>query len=92
MSIQSFIGAIEKGLAFVNSLKPLVDPLAGLAGPGAVAIVNAVSTVAGLADAALAHAQDAANLVSAQDLATVRALQAKVQAEGDALSVLTDAS
>lgn len=88
MNFADIVSALQMGVAYAEQLAPL----AGLAGPQGAAIGKIVGSVAQLAEAALAHAQDAANLVSANDLATVRALQARIQAANDLLGAQVDQS
>lgn len=88
MQFADWITALQKGVTFIEG----VLPMAALGGPQAAAVAGVISAVAGVVDQALAHANDAANLVSAKDLATVRAIQKTVQDAGDALAALVDAS
>ena len=87
MDFRKIIAVLEKAAEFVQEAAPLA---AGL-GPQSAIIGKLAGTAAQFSSEALAHANDAATVISATDLAIIQALAATIQAENDKLAAQIDA-
>lgn len=88
MDWSAIIAAAEKVAGVVEELAPL----GAVAGPEGAVIGKLVGGVAQAASDALANATDEAAVISAKDLASVQAIQAKIEAANDLLGQQIDAS
>jgi len=78
--VDRIIDGLQSGLDTVNKLAPLASKLGG--GP----VASLAGVLAGIASNALERAQEGRIVAQAQDVATIRALTAKLAAENDALA------